>query len=187
MSTCQSLQTLRTSVYISASLLVSDIMEKAPVVGVRSATRAARHAGVRSPQTASLVIHFSFSCAPRDSVTAPAQSTTTQTNRHRPVRGATQRVTNVTVSICQCFAYQNGNLRGFPSCVVPLCLLPCWRVGAISQTFPPASPTLAHSLQSQFLQHPCCLLGFLSVKTHTGTTALFLLPTSFSTCMISSL
>lgn len=74
----------------------TDIMEKAPVVGVRSVTRAARHAGARSPQTARLVIHISFSCAPRGSVTAPAQSTTTQTNRRRPVRGATQRVTNVT-------------------------------------------------------------------------------------------
>lgn len=70
-------------------------MEKAPVVGVRGVTRAARHAGAHGPQTASLATSFSFFYAPRDSVTAPAQSTTTQINTHRPVRGATQLVTNV--------------------------------------------------------------------------------------------
>lgn len=134
-STCQSRQTLRTSVFISAPLLVSDITEKVPVAGVRSVTRAARHAGVRGPQTASLAIHFSFSCAPRDSVTAPAQSTTTQTNSHRPARDATQHVTNVTVSVCLCFAYKNGNLRGFPSCVARLCLLPCWQVAPFPKLF----------------------------------------------------
>lgn len=44
------------------------------------------------------------------------------------------------------------------------------------------------SLHSPLLQHPCCLPNLLSIKVdNTGIIALFLLPTSFSTCMISSL
>lgn len=69
-------------------------MEKVPVVGVRGVTRAARHAEAHSPQTASLVTHFSFCCAPRGSVVALAPSTTMQTSAHRPVRGAIQLVTS---------------------------------------------------------------------------------------------
>lgn len=91
------------------SLLFSDTMEKAPAVSVRSVTRAARHAGARCQQTASLAIHFSFSYAPRDSVSAPALSTTMQTNTHRPARGAIPLVTSATVRLCLCFAHENGH------------------------------------------------------------------------------
>lgn len=101
-----------------------DIMEKAPVAGVRNVTRAVRHAGAHGPQTASLAISSSFSYAPRDSVTAPVPSTTMQTDIHRHVRGATQLVTSAAVRICLGYAYENGNLKSFSFYFASLSLFP---------------------------------------------------------------
>lgn len=155
-SSCQ-----RTTAYACASLLVTDIMEKAPAVGVRSVTRAASHAEAHGPQTASLAIHFSFSYAPRDSATALALSTTMQTNTPRPVRGATPLVTSAAVRVCLCFAYENGNLKRF-SFLFCLSLSPSFLLGGtpISQTLPQTSSASTQSAHS-LLQHPWYLSGFL--------------------------
>lgn len=61
-----------------------DIMQKLPQVNVSDAIRAARAAGARDPQTVCLVIHFSSCCTPRESVGAPAQTTTMQTKENTP-------------------------------------------------------------------------------------------------------
>lgn len=77
--------------------LVLDTMQKTPLDSVRGVTRAARHAGARSPLTAYLAIHFSFCSTPRESAIAPAQSITMQTREHEHVRDATQLAMNAKV------------------------------------------------------------------------------------------
>lgn len=138
----------RTSAYTFPSLLLSDIMEKAPVVGVRNVTRVVRPAGVHSPQTASLAIHFSFSYAPRDSVTSPVPSTTMQTNMHRHVRDATQLVTSAAVRMSLCYAYENGNLKSFPFYFATLSLFP-----------PGGTPNFPNFPSNLFSIHTVCPLA----------------------------
>lgn len=77
------------SAYSSAG---KDTTEKTPLASVRGATRTAGLVRAHGPQTACPAIRFSFCCAPRESVTAPAQSTTMQNKARRPVRDATRLV-----------------------------------------------------------------------------------------------
>ena len=134
---------------VFASALVADTMQEMPLDGVRGATGAAKPAGARGPQTACLGIHSSFCSAPRESVIAPACSTTTQSKAHRPVRGAIQLAINAKVRASLSFCMCEWKSESFPYCLALLSFSPSLELPLTCQPHNRFSP--APSVLSQLL------------------------------------